>query len=308
MAAHYTAVAMNRFAPAFLLAGLLYGPAAIASPAQADLSPANLATACAGNTEWDAPAPPARLFGNTWYVGTCGITAILVTSPQGHILVDGGVAKAAPLVLANIRRSGFAVKDVRWIVATHEHYDHVGALAALKRATGAKVAALAVQRRALESGKPSADDPQFAKLDPIEPVRVDRTLRDGDIVSVGPLKLTAHATPVHAPGSTSWTWRSCAAPTTCQTIAYADSTSTISSEEYRFTDHPKRIATVRRSLPRVANLPCHILITPHPQQSAMMDRFAGTRPLVDASACRAYVAAAETRFAQRLSQEAKEPK
>lgn len=278
---------------------------AAAAPAKADLTPARLAAACKGKEAWADPAPPARIDANTWYVGTCGISAILITGDKGHILIDSGVAKAAPLVLANIRRAGFAPRDVRWIVATHEHFDHVGALAALQRATGAKVAALPVQKAALQSGKPLAGDPQAAGLDAIAPVRVDRTLADGDTVIVGRLAVTAHATPVHAPGSTSWTWRSCATPQTCHRIVYADSTSTISSDGYRFTDHPERIAAIRAALPKIAALPCDILLTPHPSQSTMMDRFAGTRPLIDAKACGAYVAAAQVRFAARLAQEAK---
>ncbi|MFD2135863.1 subclass B3 metallo-beta-lactamase [Novosphingobium resinovorum] len=239
------------------------------------------------------PRSPARIFANTWYVGTCGISAILVTGDKGHVLVDAGVTKAAPLVLANIRRAGFNPKDLRWIVASHEHFDHVGALAALQQATGAKVAALPAQKAALASGKPSADDPQFAGLDPMAPVRVDRVLKDGDTLAVGNLLLTAHATPVHAPGSTSWTWTSCAPKLGCRRIAYADSSSTISSDGYRFTDHPQRIAAIRKGLPVMAALPCDILLTPHPGQSEMMERFAGNTPLADNNACPAYAKFAE---------------
>ncbi|WP_159981643.1 MULTISPECIES: subclass B3 metallo-beta-lactamase [unclassified Novosphingobium] len=271
-----------------------------------DRTQAVLATACAGHDKWADPAPPARIFGNTWYVGTCGISAILVTGAKGHILIDGGVAKAAPLVLANIRKAGFDPKQVRWIVASHEHFDHVGALAALQRETGAKVAALPAQKAVFETGKPSKEDPQGAGLDSIAPVKIDRVLKDGATVVVGSLVITAHATPVHAPGSTSWTWRSCASTSDCHSIAYADSTSTISSDGYRFTDHPDRVAAIRQGLPKIAALPCDILLTPHPSQSAMMERFAGTKPLTDTSACRTYVTAAEDRFAARLQKEAKE--
>ncbi|MFC6621368.1 subclass B3 metallo-beta-lactamase [Novosphingobium panipatense] len=262
-----------------------------------------LAQACAGNDAWDAPAPPARIFGNTFYVGTCGISAILVTGKEGHVLVDAGVPAAAPLVLSSIRRAGIDPRDIRWIVTSHEHFDHVGALAALQKATGARIAALATQKAALESGRPHRDDPQFAVLDPIAPAVVARTLKDADTVAVGSITLTAHATPVHAPGSTSWTWRSCAGAGNCRTITYADSSSTISADGYRFSNHPARVAQIRRGLPVMAGLPCDILLTPHPGQSAMMERFAGRKPLSDASACRAYAKAAQVRFEDRLSDE-----
>lgn len=280
-------------------------PASAKAPAvSAPLTPAKLAAACAGRDGWLDPAPPARIFANTWDVGTCGISVMLITSDQGHVLVDAGAIGAAPLVLANIRRAGFDPRDVRWIVATHEHHDHVGALAALQRATGAKVAALATQKAVLETGKPNPNDPQFRGMKPIEPVRVDRTLGDGDSVVVGKIALTAHATPLHAPGSTSWTWQSCTSGLECQMIAYADSSSTISSDGYRFTDHPDRIAGVRAGIKAISALPCDILLTPHPSASAMMERFAGTKPLADASACRNYAAGAQGKFAARLADEA----
>ncbi|MGF7152549.1 subclass B3 metallo-beta-lactamase [Novosphingobium gossypii] len=278
-------------------------PLAVHAAPRDTLTPAALAKACAGKDGWADPAPPAHIYGNTWYVGTCGISAILVTGDQGHILVDAGVAKAAPQVLANIRRAGFDPKAVRWIVATHEHFDHVGGLAALQRATGAKVAALPAQKAALASGRSSAEDPQYAGLDPIDPVRVDRVLKDREVVTLGRLALTAHATPVHAPGSTSWTWTSCAPKGGCRRIAYADSSSTISSDGYRFTDHPQRVAAIRKGLPVMAALPCDVLLTPHPSQSDMMERFAGKKPLADANACRAYAKASEGRLAERLGRE-----
>jgi metallo-beta-lactamase class B len=288
--------------------------APVLAPASADASgpggesaaahtPARLAKACAGRDGWLDAAPPARIFANTWYVGTCGISAILVTGKEGHVLVDAGMTGAAPAVLANIRRAGFEPRDIRWIVASHEHHDHVGALAALQRATGAKVAAVASQKVALESGKPSAGDPQSSGLDPIAPVRVERVLADGDTVKVGSLVLTAHVTPVHAPGSTSWTWRSCTDKGACLAVAYADSSSTISTGSYRFSDHPERIAGVRQGIAAMSALPCEILLTPHPAASAMMERFEGTRPLADAQACRAYAAGAKGRFAARLADE-----
>ena len=95
---------------------------------------------CEGKEDFSAPAPPARLYGNTYYVGTCTVSVLLVTSPQGHVLVDTATEQAVPSILANIRTLGFRPEDIRWIVSSHEHFDHVGGLAALQKATGAKVA------------------------------------------------------------------------------------------------------------------------------------------------------------------------
>lgn len=268
----------------------------------------NLAKACAGHDGWAYPAPPAHVFGNTWYVGTCGIAAILITGNEGHILIDGGVAEAAPLVLANIAKLGFKPQDVRWILSSHEHSDHAGALAAIKRATGAKLAAMQSAVTVLESGKPSRDDPQYGSMSGFDPVRVDRILADGDSVTLGNLAITAHATPVHSPGSTSWTWQSCTKDFACHMIAYADSATTISADTYRFTDHPDRVARIQEGLKRLAGLPCDLLMTPHPAASNLMERFAGAAPLVNPTACKTYAAAARQHFSDRLAKEANEAK
>lgn len=288
-----------------MLSGLLTLAAAAAQPAPPApdaFTPQALVAACAGRDGWDEPAPPARLHGSTWYVGTCGITAILVATPQGHVLIDSGTARAAPLVADSIRRAGFRPEDVRWILATHEHHDHVGSHAALQRLTGARVAALPVAARVLSTGTPAADDPQAAHLDPIAPARVDRVLADGGVLRVGKLRLTARATPAHSPGSTSWTWRSCEG-SACVTMTYADSASTISADGYRFADHPDRVAGVRRGLAAISSLPCGVLITPHPAASGLFDRMAKAPLRADPQACRAYAAGALERFEARLSQE-----
>lgn len=295
----------NAEAPAEAEGAEAAGKPVVSMPAGGELADgAKLAEACKGRDGWGDAAPPARLFGNTWYVGTCGISAILVTGEQGHVLIDGGIPEAAPLVLANIAAAGFEAKDVRWILSSHEHFDHAGAIAALQRATGARVAALSAAAEVLETGKASPEDPQFGGLDPFPPVRVDRRLTDGQKVTLGQFSLTAHANPAHAAGSTSWTWRSCDGQGRCVTIAYADSASAISAKGYRFTDHPARIAAVRDGLERIAALPCDLLVTPHPGASDLFARLSGNAPLVDPTACRSYAATAKARFDQRLSEEA----
>lgn len=293
-----------------MLAACAPAPIAQPSPDAAPIAGADgkaLAQSCGDKGDspegWATAAPPASIFGDTWYVGTCGIAAVLVTSDAGHILLDGGVAEAAPLVAANIEKLGFKLSDVQWIVSSHEHWDHVAALAELKRLTGAKVAALPIAAQVLTSGKAHADDPQREIAQDFAPVQVDRVLRYGEAIAVGALQITAHATPAHAPGSASWTWRSCAGGD-CRTIAYADSATLISSDSYRFSDHPKRIAEAREGLARIKALPCDILVTPHPGASNLFARMAGNAPLIDADACKAYADGAETRFAARLAQEA----
>ncbi|MDE8650104.1 subclass B3 metallo-beta-lactamase [Novosphingobium album (ex Liu et al. 2023)] len=272
-----------------------------AAPVPAPARP-NLVAACAGRDGWSDPAPPAPVFGNVYDVGTCGITVLLITSPQGHILIDGATEEAVPSILANIRALGFRPGDIRWLLASHEHVDHAGGLAALKQATGARLAVRAEARRAFETGEPDPQDPQLG-LSTFAPVKVDRVLADGEVVTLGPLALTAHATPGHTPGSTSWTWRSCEGET-CHAMAYVDSLTAVSADAYRFTDHPAYVATFRRTLGQVGQLDCEILMTPHPSASALFERLAGTQPLADPAACRRYAENGRERLDARLAREA----
>ncbi len=279
-------------------------PAATATPTA--LHPASMAEhrrACAGKEGWADPAPPIRIFANVYDIGSCGITVPLIVGSAGAIVIDAATAQAVPNILANIRRLGLRPRDVKILLSSHEHQDHAGGLAALKRATGAQMIATVVARPMLERAVPAADDPQRTSSRPeFAGVRVDRVIRDGGVVTLGDLRLTAHATPGHAPGSTSWTWRSCAG-TTCRRIAYADSVSAVSNDAYRFVDHPAYVRRFRAALATVAALPCDLIVTPHPGASDLYARLDGRKPLASPSACRDYAAAGRAALDARLAKE-----
>src|SRR5215207_660147 len=150
--------------------------------------------ACDACTEWNMPRAPFRVFGNTYYVGVAGLSAVLVTSSAGSILLDGGLPQSAPLIEENIRALGFRADAVRLIVNSHEHYDHAGGIAALQRASGARVAASTAGARALQQGHPVAEDPQYrsglqSQFPASEHVEI---IADGATLRVGSLTVTAH--------------------------------------------------------------------------------------------------------------------
>lgn len=263
--------------------------------------------ACDAWDEWDKPARPFQLMGNSWYVGTCGISAILITGEEGHILIDTGVEAAAPQVLANISALGFDPKDVRFILMSHEHFDHVAGHAALKAATGARVVASQSAAPVLESGLVAEVDPQAASGHPrMPPVDVDRVVADGAVLEFGNLELMAHATPGHTPGALSWTWTSCSLPNeppVCRRMAYVDSLSAVSADGYRFTDHPEVVASFRSSIDTVRFLPCDLLVTPHPSSSQLIERLReGT--LGTPGECARYAEGLTRRLEARLAKEA----
>lgn len=286
---------------------LATAPADTAAGAPA-LRPANIAqhhAQCAGREGWSDPAPPIRIFGNVYDVGTCGITVLLIVGNGGAIVIDGATAEAVPSIAANIRRLGLKPSDVKLLLSTHEHGDHAAGLSGLRRLTGATMIATPGSKAALESGIPASDDPQRTGGTPeFRGVTVDRTVRDGETVALGSLRLTAHATPGHAPGSTSWSWRSCEGRT-CRRVVYADSVSAISTDGYRFSRHPAYVAAFRASLAKIARLPCDLIITPHPSASNLYERLAGKAPLGSRTACASYAATGAANLDRRLAGEGK---
>ena len=179
------------------------------APAPATLVPDPPAN-CTSCAEWNAPRKPFKVYGNTYFVGPAGVSAVLITSPQGHILIDGALQESVTHIDANIRALGFKTTDSKLILTSHGHYDHVGGVHALQRYTGATVIASVDTARALALGAPVPEDPQAPRLpvDYFPKVERVRTVKDGETVRVGPVGMTANAVPGHTPGATTWTWQS----------------------------------------------------------------------------------------------------
>ncbi len=262
--------------------------------------------ACKDWDDWDKSGPPYRIHGDTYFVGTCGITAILIVGEDGHVLIDGATEKGASVIAANIERLGLDLSDVKLLLHTHEHYDHVGGTAHLQKLTGARLLASANAAPVFASGKPADDDPQHGDLramPPMAPARIDGIVRPEEPVRLGDIELVPMATPGHTSGALSWGWRSCDEGG-CRAIIYADSLSPISAEGYRFKDHPSYITAFRESLARLRQLDCDVLLTPHPSASQMRDRLAAGSLVGDGQGCRAYADSIEARLDERLAKEA----
>jgi metallo-beta-lactamase class B len=260
--------------------------------------------------EWLTPQAPVRLLGNTYYVGTRGLSSILIASEEGHVLIDGGLAESAPLIAANIEKLGFKLEDVRTIVFSHAHYDHVGGVAELQRLTGAEVVASKWAAQALRQGRGSEDDPQFAFGEAFPAVEEVSTISDGETLQVGLVAITGHSTPGHTPGGMSWSWYTCE-KLRCAYFVYADSLTAVSADGFRFSDSTRYRRAVRDfqwSFYIVRNLRCDILLTPHPDASNLWSRLAqrdAGKPeaLMDSNACRRYSNRAREAFDARLAKE-----
>jgi metallo-beta-lactamase class B len=279
-----------------------------APPAPADLT----ITGCDDCAAWNEPQRPFRIHGNSWYVGTRGLSAILVTSPDGHVLLDGGLPESAPLVAAGIRALGFRLEDVKLILNSHAHYDHAGGIAALQRASKAIVAVHPWSAAVLREGRSRPDDPQHGALHPYPPASGVRPIADGETVRVGSLALTAHFTGGHTPGGTSWSWRSCEGEgDRCWDLVYADSQTPISADGFlytRSTTYPSAVADFERGHAVLERLPCDVLLAPHPGVSALFERLAkreagDAEAFRDPSGCRDLAARSRRQLAERLARE-----
>ncbi len=261
------------------------------------------------------PAEPFQIHGDTYYVGTAMISSVLIASDDGLVLVNGGMTQTASQIAANIEALGFSLADLRLIVNTHAHFDHAGGIAALARATGAKVAASTRGVEALKQGRPTEDDPQRGIEDNVFPaVPQARIAADGETLKVGDIAVTAHYTPAHTPGSAAWSWRSCEAGR-CLDVVFADSFSTRSAPGFRFTgddDYPGRLETFRSAVATVADLPCDVLLTPSPLSFGVKEKLAAraenptVNPFIDSDACRAYAAKGEAGLDKRIAEETAE--
>lgn len=292
---------------------LVLAASPLALPAQhADTAAAGYSAAeCPSCAAWNAPQRPLRVHGSTYYVGTRGLAAILLTSPDGHILIDAGLPESAAPIAANIEALGFEVADIRLIVTSHAHYDHAGGVAALQRASGARVGASPRSAPVLRSGTAGPDDPQHAIALAFPAVQNVFDIGDGDTLRVGALAVVAHFTPGHTPGGTSWSWRSCEGGE-CRDIVYADSQTPISADDFLFTrsaTYPDAIADFERGFAVLERLRCDILLTPHPAASSLWERVAkrdagDAAALVDPDACKRYAARSRTQLEARIAREA----
>jgi metallo-beta-lactamase class B len=266
---------------------------------------------------WNVPVKPFRVIDNIYYVGATEVSSFLITSPQGDILLDGGLPETPPLILANIKALGFNPRDVKIIINSHAHADHAGGLAELKRATGARVIISALDSALVARG--GRGDFQWGDRLLFDPVVADRTVRDGEAVHVGLTTLVAHITPGHTRGCTTWT-----------TTANDDGakkavvfTCSYSAPGYTLVNnaaYPTIVDDFRHTFATMRTLPCDVLLAPHGSAFHLKDKMAraGTtpNPFVDPAECKSYIDASEKaieaqvtkqRNAQQAASPAKKP-
>jgi metallo-beta-lactamase class B len=254
------------------------------------------------------PIEPYRIADNLFYVGSSGISSYLITSSSGHIVIDAGYPETAPQIESNIAKLGFKLSDVKILLNTQAHFDHAGGFAELKRATGARLLASPEDAAMIEGG--GRGDFNFGDQSPFPPVRVDRRLKDRDEVRVGNVVLTAHFTPGHTKGCTTWTWdtrdrgRTYHVAVLCG-LTILDGTKVSGMPAYQAIQHD-----YERTFEVLKFLPCDIFLGAHPayydgtkKAAEMRAHPDGPNPFVDPDGYRTYIAQMEKRFRDQLAHE-----
>lgn len=254
---------------------------------------------------WNQPFKPFRIIGNIHYVGTSNLACYLITTPQGHILLDTALQESAPIVRANIEALGFKLTDIKIILSSHAHFDHVAGHADMKAATGAKVYATAADAVVLESGGKKG----FFPLGDYKPVKVDKTLKDGEVVRLGKVAMTAHLTPGHTEGNTSWT-------TTVEeggkqyNVVFVGSMSINDGVHLvNFPAWPGVAEAYAKSFQTLKALPCDVFLGPHApffNMEAKVKLLATdpkTNPFIDPAGYANYIAGYEKSYQAQLQKE-----
>ena len=262
---------------------------------------------CEQCDSWNEPQEPFRVHGNTWYVGTDGLTSILIETNDGLILIDGGLPQSAALIVANVRSLGFDPMMIKAILLSHAHFDHAGGIAALQRLTRANVFTSEAGVPVLTTGRLADDDPQYvagSNSGNFPAVDNVRAVGDGEFVSVGGVDVKAVYTPGHTSGSVTWTWESCALGT-CYDVVYADSMSAVSAQGFSFAASGAADQIID-SAGIIGDLDCDILLSPHPFFFGMYDKLERRddgNPFVNNFACTFYAESSLDWLEQRLKAE-----
>ncbi len=255
--------------------------------------------------ESNQPFKPFRIIGNIHYVGTNDLACYLITTPAGHILLDTGLEESPAIVRANIATLGFKLQDIKIILSGHAHYDHVGGHAEMKEATGAQVYASAGDAAILESGGTKT----FHPLNPFKPVRVDHVIKDGESVRLGGVTLTAHLTPGHTEGNTTWTTVAEEKGKPYDVVFVGSMSINPGVHMVNYPAWPKIAEVYARSFQILKGLHCDVFLGPHASffdmesKSKRMNADPNSNPFIDPGGYQNYIARFEKLYNEQLQRE-----
>lgn len=259
----------------------------------------------------DEAFPAHRIVGNTYYVGSKSLATYLITTPDGHFLINSSFEETVPLIRDSVESLGFKMRDVKIVLASHAHADHVAGHALLQELTGAKVFVMRGDDEVIASGGVG----QYFYPDSRWPTcKVDRVLKDGEEVKLGGTTLTARLTPGHTRGCTTWTWNVTDGDKKYAVVVIGSPNVNPGYRLVENKDYPEIARDFATTFAVLKGLPCDIFLGAHGEYYAMLAKYerrkgAEKNPFIDPEGYRAYVELKEKAFQKTLSeqQESKPP-
>ena len=262
--------------------------------------------------DWTNPFPPYRIIGNIYYVGSQGLAVYLITSPQGNILINSNLEKSVPMIRDSVEKLGFRFSDTKILLISHAHWDHCAGSAAVKELTGAKYMVMDADVPAIEDGGKLnfGRDAKYSDsgVSQYQPAKVDRVLHDGDQVKLGDTVLTAHLTPGHTKGTTTWTMKVAEGGKTYNVVIVGSPNVNPGYKLVNNALYPQIASDYERMFRVLKSLPCDIFLGAHGNYYGMEAKYArmkegGPNPFIDPDGYKSYVAEREQTFRAELAKQ-----
>ena len=262
--------------------------------------------------DWTNPFPPYRIIGNIYYVESQGLASYLITTPQGNILINSNLEKSVPMIRESIEKLGFRFSDTKILLISHAHWDHCAGSAAIKELTGAKYMVMDADVPAIEDGGKLnfGRDTKFSDsgVSQYQPAKVDRVLHDGDQVKLGDTVLTAHLTPGHTKGTTTWTMKVADGGKTYNVVIVGSPNVNPGYKLVNNALYPQIASDYERMFRVLKSLPCDVFLGAHGNYYGMEAKYARMKagepnPFIDPEGYKNYVAEREQTFRAELAKQ-----
>ncbi len=258
--------------------------------------------------DWTNPFPPYRIIGNVYYVGSQGLASYLITTKEGHVLINSSLESSVPLIRESIEKLGFKFGDIKILLISHAHWDHCAGSASIKELTGAKYMVMDADVPEIEAGGKGNFQYGDSPTSRYQPTKVDRVLHDGDAVKLGDAVLTAHLTPGHTKGTTTWTMKVKEGNKTYNVVIIGSPNVNAGYKLVNNALYPQIASDYERMFRVLKLLPCDVFLGAHGNYYGMEAKYArmkehAAKPFIDPEGYRSYVAEREQTFHAELAKQ-----
>jgi len=265
---------------------------------------ATLSLGNAANSAWNQPFPPHKVIGNVYYVGTSELSSFLITTSEGHILINSSFEESVPIIRAAVEKLGFKFSDIKILLISHAHDDHTAGSALVKKLTGAKFMVMDADVPVVEGGGQG----DFNYNSKWAPTKVDRVLHDGDTVALGGTILIAHKTAGHTKGCTTWTLKVPDGGKNYDVVVVGSPNVNPGFKLVNNTKYPQIAEDYAKSFRVWKSLPCDVFLGAHGNYYGMQEKYkkmqsGGGNPFIDPAGYRAYIAEKQQAYETNLERQ-----